>query len=109
MDAAASLNTADPDGLPPIQGARPIIHASIGAETPMNDTERAAGFLHRLGMRSPVLSTITTTTSFTTITGSSPATPTTTSSSPTPTPNKTGDPHPELTGNDHRNLADGLT
>ena len=28
----------------------------------MNDTERAAGFLHRLGMRSPVLSTITTAT-----------------------------------------------
>ena len=62
MDAAASLDAADPAGLPPIQGARPVIHAAISVETLMNDTERAAGFLHRLGMRSPVLSTITTAT-----------------------------------------------
>ncbi|MHC8497458.1 MAG: DUF222 domain-containing protein, partial [Actinomycetes bacterium] len=60
MDAAASLDAADPAGLPPIQGARPVIHAAISVDTLMNDTERAAGFLHRLGMRSPVLSTITT-------------------------------------------------
>ena len=60
MDAAASLHTFDDQGLPPIQGARPVIHAAISVETLMNDTERAAGFLHRLGMRSPVLSTITT-------------------------------------------------
>jgi len=60
MDAAASLDATDPQGLPPIQGARPVIHASISVETLMNDTERTAGFLDRLGMRSPVLSTITT-------------------------------------------------
>ena len=62
MDAAASLDAADPAGLPTIQGARPVIHAAISVETLMNDTDRAAGFLHRLGMRSPVLSTITTAT-----------------------------------------------
>ena len=62
MDAAASLHTFDDQGLPTIQGARPVIHASISVDTLMNDTDRAAGFLHRLGMRSPVLSTITTAT-----------------------------------------------